>query len=74
MQCNIGRSDKITRFVVGLVILFLGAFYQQWWGFLGVIPIFTATIGYCPLYSLFGISTNKQKTSPQPKRVKKKRR
>lgn len=57
MQCNIGNGDRVFRFIVGLVILGIGAFYQSWWGLIGLIPILTAAFRFCPLYLPFRIST-----------------
>ena len=37
-----------------------GFYLKSWWGVIGVIPIFTATIGWCPAYLHFGISTGKR--------------
>lgn len=58
MTCNIGMIDRIIRVIVGLAILslaFVGP--QSAWGYLGIIPIATALIGWCPPYALLGIST-----------------
>ncbi|MDP3582158.1 MAG: DUF2892 domain-containing protein [Ignavibacteria bacterium] len=65
MKQNVGGIDRITRFVVGLVIIVLGIVFQSWWGLIGIVPIFTATINWCPLYLPFGVSTCK---TPEPKK------
>jgi len=57
MRKNIGPWDKAIRLIVGLSIGIAGYYYQSWWGLLGVIPILTAVINFCPLYAPFGIST-----------------
>jgi hypothetical protein len=57
---NIGTADKIVRVVIGLgliSIVFVGP--QTPWGWLGVIPLATAGMSFCPLYRLFGIRTCK---------------
>jgi hypothetical protein len=59
MQCNVGTTDKIIRLVVGVVIVIAGLYYQNWLGVIGLVPILTALVGYCPAYSLFGASTSK---------------
>jgi hypothetical protein len=64
MKCNVGGGDRIFRFIAGLIIILLGVIYQSWWGLVGVIPLITAFIRFCPLYLPFGISTNK---SDKPK-------
>jgi hypothetical protein len=60
MKCNIGKTDKIIRWVIGLGILGAGAYFKSWFGLLGLIPIVTAIIGWCGLYTLLGISTCKK--------------
>jgi hypothetical protein len=58
LQKNIGPVDRGLRVVLGiglLAVAFTGP--QTPWGYLGVIPLLTATVGTCPLYSLFGLST-----------------
>lgn len=62
MKKNVGSIDKVVRVILGLVIIALGILNQSWWGLVGVLPIFTATLGWCPAYLPFGISTCKTKT------------
>lgn len=59
MQCNIGKTDKIFRLVVGLAVIGVGIVVESWWGLIGLIPIGTALVGFCPLYVPFKINTNK---------------
>lgn len=60
MKTNVGTPDRIVRLVIGLSLLSLTLFGPQtWWGWLGVIPLATAAIGFCPLYTLFGLSTRR---------------
>jgi hypothetical protein len=57
---NVGTVDRIIRVVIGLILIslvFVGP--QTAWGWLGVIPLFTAGISFCPLYRLFGFRTCK---------------
>jgi len=61
MQCNVGGADRIVRFVVGIGIIVLGVVYQSWWGALGIIPIITGAIRWCPGYLPFGFSTCRDK-------------
>lgn len=59
-----GKSDKSFRLVLGIIIIVLGIYFQSWWGAIGIIPIVTSLINWCPLYVPFGISTIfKQKNS-----------
>jgi hypothetical protein len=61
MECNLGTVDRIIRIIIGLaIIVVLGFFFESWWGLVGILPIFAAVTGKCPLYSIFGISTLKK--------------
>jgi hypothetical protein len=58
MTKNVGGIDRILRIVVGLgliAIVFVGP--QTPWGWIGVIPLATALVGFCPAYRLVGLST-----------------
>ena len=63
MQTNVGTIDRVLRIIVGLVLIAyaipLGfpATGWNWVGWIGVIPLVTAIIGNCPLYSILGIKT-----------------
>ena len=62
MKKNVGNVDKWVRIVVGVVLLGVLLFVQSGWrwvGLLGFVALATAFTGFCPLYTLFGISTNK---------------
>jgi len=59
MKCNIGRTERFIRLVVGAIILFLGLHFRTWWGIIGLVPIITGAIRYCPISALLGISTCK---------------
>ena len=62
MKKNMGKVDKGIRLVLGVLIIALGFYYNSWWGAVGVIPILTSFISWCPLYVPFGLSTlSKQK-------------
>ena len=59
MQKNVGGIDKALRVIVGIAIIAAGFAYHSWWGVVGIVPLITAAIGFCPLYKPFGISTCK---------------
>lgn len=62
MQCNEGKLDRILRVVVGLVLIalvYVGP--QTQWGWIGIVPLLTGIVGFCPAYKLFGIDTCKAK-------------
>ena len=55
---NIGRADRIIRILVGLgliALVFIGP--KTPWGWIGLVPLLTALVGTCPLYSIFGIKS-----------------
>lgn len=60
MEKNVGSVDKIIRIILGFVIIALGIYNQSWWGLVGIVPLFTAFISWCPVYSLIGVSTDKK--------------
>ena len=58
MKINVGGIDRGIRVAVGLVLVALAATQTVgWWGWLGVIPLATGAIGWCPPYAIFGINT-----------------
>lgn len=61
MKKNIGSVERIIRIVAGIGIIslaFVGP--KSAWAYLGLIPLATGLIGWCPPYALFGISTCKE--------------
>lgn len=60
MKCNVGKTDRIIRVILGVGIIAIGVYLKSWWGAIGVMPIITAAIGWCPAYLPFGISTIKR--------------
>lgn len=55
---NVGTIDRIIRVIVGLAlisIVFIGP--QTPWGWIGLVPLLTAGVGFCPLYRIIGLST-----------------
>ena len=58
MKANVGGMDRILRIVAGLALIGLtltgtiGA-----WGWIGVVPLATGAVGFCPLYPLLGLNT-----------------
>lgn len=58
MNRNIGTLDRVLRLVVGAILIalvFVGP--KTAWGWIGVIPLVTAFVGFCPAYRLLGICT-----------------
>jgi hypothetical protein len=55
---NVGTPDKIARLVVGALLILLSLMGTiGWWGWIGVVLIATALMGWCPAYTLLGIKT-----------------
>jgi hypothetical protein len=59
MKANVGMIDKIIRIVLGLLIIAWGVMANNWLGLIGLIPLATAVVGFCPAYTLIGINTCK---------------
>jgi len=58
MKFNVGGIDRILRIVVGLVLIGLAATGTVGpWGWIGVVPLLTGSIKFCPLYSIIGINS-----------------
>jgi len=58
MKPNVGGIDRIARVVLGVVLIGLAATGTIGaWGWLGVVPLATAAIGWCPPYAMLGWST-----------------
>ena len=58
MNANVGNLDRVARIVLGLGLLSLTVMGPQtWFGLLGLIPLATAIMGFCPLYTVFGFSS-----------------
>ena len=57
MKCNVGKIDRTVRLVAGAAILGAGLFFQNWWGLVGLVPLATGLIRWCPAYVPFGITS-----------------
>jgi len=57
MTCNMGIGDRIFRVIVGIAVLGAGYYFQSWWGLIGIIPLGTGLVKWCPAYVPFGFST-----------------
>lgn len=66
MTNNVGQIDRILRIVAGLLIIAAGVYYGSWLGAIGIIPLFTGSMGWCPLYGPLGISTSQEKSQQKP--------
>lgn len=58
MKSNVGGIDRILRIVLGLVLIGLTLTGNIGvWGWLGIVPLATGAIGWCPPYAIFGWNT-----------------
>jgi hypothetical protein len=64
MKVNVGGFDRMARIAAGLILLVLAATGSLGvWAWLGLVPLATGLSGWCPPYSLFGITTCKNKNA-----------
>lgn len=67
MQMNVGGTEKVIRIVIGLALLSLLFVLEgnvRWLGLIGLIPIGTALIGWCPVWAALGINTTGKSDRP----------
>ncbi len=57
MNKNMGSIDRTIRALAGVAVIGAGFYFASWWGALGLVLLTTATIGWCPAYLPFGLST-----------------
>lgn len=58
MKSNVGGMDKILRIVAGVVLLALAIMgIGAPWTFIGIVPLATGLMGWCPAYTLLGMNT-----------------
>jgi hypothetical protein len=63
MNKNVGGFDRMLRVVVGVVLVALAATGTVGvWGYIGIVPILTGAIGWCPAYLPFGFSSCKTRS------------
>lgn len=57
---NVGSIDRVLRIAVGAILIVLAVTGQiGLWGWIGVVPLLTGTLRWCPAYLPFGLSTCK---------------
>lgn len=58
MKTNEAGWDRVARVVLGLALLSLTVVGpKSLWGLIGLVPLFTGAVGFCPLYRVFNFST-----------------
>jgi len=62
MKTNVGTADRAIRILAGMVLLSLVFVLEsnlRWWGLVGLLPLATGLLGWCALYTPFGIDTSR---------------
>jgi len=58
MKCNSGTVDRAARVIAGIALITLAATGSIGvWGYIGIVPLLTGAIGFCPAYAIFGMNT-----------------
>ncbi|CAL8973551.1 DUF2892 domain-containing protein [Rhodoplanes serenus] len=57
MTKNMGMMDRLVRAVVGFGLVYWALTGGPMWAWIGLVPLATAAISYCPAYTIFGINT-----------------
>ncbi|MFU2485835.1 DUF2892 domain-containing protein [Thauera sp. WH-1] len=57
MKTNVGGIDKILRILVGVALIAWALFGGPVWAWIGILPLVTGLMGWCPAYMLVGVNT-----------------
>ncbi|MBL7543162.1 MAG: DUF2892 domain-containing protein [Bdellovibrionaceae bacterium] len=58
MKKNEGTFDRVARVLIGLGLLSMIVIGPQtMWGLVGLVPLLTGLVGFCPLYAILGFSS-----------------
>jgi hypothetical protein len=57
MKLNVGGIDRIARIGAGLGLIGWAAMGGPVWAWIGIVPLATGAIGFCPFYPLLGMNT-----------------
>lgn len=58
LTANVGSADRLIRIILGLVLIGLALSGQIGaWGWIGIVPLATAFLKFCPAYAIFGLKT-----------------
>jgi hypothetical protein len=57
MQMNVGVIDRVARIVVGIALIVWAVIGGPLWAWVGVVPLATGALGWCPAYTLLGLRT-----------------
>jgi hypothetical protein len=61
VEKNVGYYESLARIGGGILLISMAAFYGDgkgdWIGWIGLVPLFSGVIGFCPVYKMLGINT-----------------
>jgi hypothetical protein len=57
LKKNVGYMDSLLRAIIGTLIVALGIYFNSYWGFIGLIPVISGAVSFCPVYRFMRIST-----------------
>jgi len=57
MECKMSDQDRLSRVVAGIILIVFAMITGNFVGWLGIIPLITGIVGWCPLYGPLGINT-----------------
>ena len=57
MKTSVGGADKILRIVAGIALLAWAVFGGPVWAWIGIVPLATGLLGWCPAYTMLGMNT-----------------
>lgn len=60
MKLNVGTADRIIRIILGLAGIGIALSGISPWGWVGVVPLATGAVSFCPLYAAAGLNTRKK--------------
>lgn len=64
---NESSLDRGLRMGIGAILLIAGMYFESWFGLIGLVPLITGMMGFCPIYSLFHFTTKKGKSTEAKK-------
>lgn len=59
LKKNVGYIDSIIRVIIGALIVGVGLYFDSYWGFIGLILVFSGAVSYCPVYRLLKMETTR---------------
>ena len=60
MKCNVGKTDRLIRIVVGIILIAFALATGNLIGWIGIVPLATGIFRFCPAYVPFKFSTDKK--------------